>query len=58
VQRLDLEGQTQIELTSEDASYPIEGALIPGRESDWRAAQSGEQTISLLFTRLGATVLD
>jgi len=35
----------RIELTSEDAAYPIDGALIPGR------AQSGEQTIRLLFTR-------
>ena len=48
---LDLETLTQIELTSEDTAFPVEGALIPGRESGWRASQSGEQTIRLLFTQ-------
>ncbi|QYZ64628.1 MAG: carbohydrate-binding protein [Gammaproteobacteria bacterium (ex Lamellibrachia satsuma)] len=46
---LDLEGLAEVEITSEDASHPIESALLPGRNSGWRAADSGEQTIRLLF---------
>ncbi|MBL3601357.1 MAG: carbohydrate-binding protein [gamma proteobacterium endosymbiont of Lamellibrachia anaximandri] len=46
---LDLEGLVEVEITSEDASYPIESALLPGRDSGWRAAGPGEQTIRLLF---------
>ena len=46
---MDLERLAQVEITSEDAGYPIESALIPGTGSGWRAAQPGEQTIRLLF---------
>jgi hypothetical protein len=46
---LNLEHLAQVEITSEDADYPIESALIPGMGSGWRAAQPGEQTIRLLF---------
>jgi hypothetical protein len=46
---LNLEHLTQVEITSEDAGYPIESALLPGTGLGWRAAQSGEQTIRLLF---------
>ena len=46
---LDLEHLVQVEITSEDVGYPIESALIPGTGMGWRAAQSGEQTIRLLF---------
>lgn len=46
---LDLERLAQVEITSEDADYPIESALIPGAGPGWRAAQPGEQTIRLLF---------
>ena len=46
---LDLERLAQVEITSEDANYPIDSALMPGTGSGWRAAQSGEQTIRLLF---------
>jgi len=49
---LDLQSVAQVELTSEDAAYPIEAALIPGAGSGWRAAQAGEQTIRLLFDQL------
>jgi len=49
---LDLQGLAQVELTSEDAAYPIEAALIPSAGSGWRAAQAGEQTIRLLFDDL------
>jgi hypothetical protein len=38
-----------VEVTSEENGYPIESAL-PGRENrGWRAADSGTQTIRLIF---------
>lgn len=46
---LDLKSVAQVEITSEDATHPIESALIPGAGSGCQAAQSGEQTIRLLF---------
>ena len=46
---LDLERLAQVEITSEDADYSIESALIPGTVLGWRAAQPGEQTIRLWF---------
>lgn len=46
---LDLDFLAQVEITSEDADYPIEAALIPGTGLGWRAAQPGEQTLRLLF---------
>ena len=49
---LDLQSLAQVELTSEDAAYPIEAALIPSAGSGWRAAQAGEQTIRLVFDEL------
>lgn len=49
---LDLRRLAQVELTSEDAAYPIEAALMPRAGSGWRAAQAGEQTIRLLFDKL------
>jgi|SRR5437870_258498 len=49
---LDLQALAQVELTSEDAAYPIEAALIPGAGLGWRAALAGEQTICLLFDKL------
>ncbi len=47
--RLDLERLAQVEITSEDADFPIEAALIPGTGSGRRAAQPGKQTIRLRF---------
>ena len=46
---LDLEHITQIEVTSEEAAHPIESALIPDSGAGWRAADSGKQTVCLLF---------
>jgi len=46
---LDLQSLAQVELTSEDATNPIEAALVPGAGLGWRAAQAGGQTIRLLF---------
>ena len=49
---LDLQRLAQVELTSEDATNPIEAALVPSGGLGWRAAQAGEQTIRLLFDEL------
>ncbi len=46
---LELEHITQIEVTSEEAAHPIESALIPDSGAGWRAADSGKQTVCLLF---------
>jgi hypothetical protein len=46
---VDLERVAQAEVTSEDVAYPIEDALLSGRETGWRAAEPGEQTIRLIF---------
>jgi len=46
---LDLENLAQAELTSEDASHPIESALRPGAGPGWRASVPGPQTVRLLF---------
>jgi len=48
---LDLENSAQAELTSEDASHPIESALKPGVGSGWRASGPGQQTVRLLFDK-------
>jgi len=49
---LDLQRLAQVELTSEEATHPIEAALLPSVGSGWRAAQAGVQTIRLLFDEL------
>ena len=50
---LDIEQLAEIELTSEDPDYPIEGALLPGGEGrGWRAAERGEQIIRLIFNQI------
>jgi hypothetical protein len=46
---LDLNKIAEVEISSEIPGNPIEFALIPCKESGWSAAQSGEQTIRLLF---------
>ena len=46
---LDLERIARVEVTSEDPSGPVEGALVPGGEPGWRAGGAGPQTIRLLF---------
>ena len=48
---LNLEELAEVEISSEATGYPIEDALLPGRTSGWRAAESGKQTIRLLFDR-------
>ena len=46
---LDLEHLIQVEISSESLEHPIESALAEGSESGWQAANSGEQTIRLIF---------
>ncbi|GKS58829.1 hypothetical protein YTPLAS18_23560 [Nitrospira sp.] len=48
-QWLDLDRLAEVELTSEDASCPIEDALVTGKGPGWRAADRGTQTIRLRF---------
>jgi hypothetical protein len=46
---LNVESLAAVEITSEDAAHQIECALVPTRVAGWRAAESGKQTIRLLF---------
>ena len=46
---LDVEGLAEVEITSEDVAHPIEFALLPDQVSGWRAAESGKQSIRLIF---------
>ena len=46
---LDLDGAAVVEVTSEDKEHPVESALVPGETRGWRAADSGTQTIRLIF---------
>lgn len=48
---LDLEKICAAEITSENDSYPIEGALLPDRNQGWKAGSPGTQTIRLLFNQ-------
>jgi hypothetical protein len=46
---LDLERLAVVEVTSEDKNYQVESALVAGKTRGWRAADSGTQTIRLIF---------
>jgi hypothetical protein len=46
---LDLDGAAVVEATSEEKEYPVESALVAGGTRGWRAADSGTQTIRLIF---------
>ena len=46
---LNIDTLAEVEMTSEDTSFPIESALLPARGSGWRATTPGEQTIRLRF---------
>ena len=46
---LNLDILAQVEVSSEDAGHPIESSLIPGNDVGWRAAESGPQTVRLVF---------
>ena len=47
---LNLEMLAEVEISSEDASHPIESALLAGFSSGWRAAEPGKQVIRLRFS--------
>src|SRR6202162_479901 len=46
---LDLDDAAVVEVTSEEKEYPVESALVSGEMRGWRAADSGSQTIRLIF---------
>ncbi len=46
---LDLDRAAVVEVTSEAKDYPVESALVAGEMRGWRAAESGIQTIRLVF---------
>jgi hypothetical protein len=46
---LDLDREAVVEVTSEEKDYPVEAALIAGEMRGWRAADSGTQSIRLIF---------
>jgi hypothetical protein len=46
---LDLDDAAVVEVTSEENGYPVESALVSGAMRGWRAADSGSQTIRLIF---------
>jgi hypothetical protein len=48
---LELDRAAVVEVTSEAAAYPVEGALLNERERGWRAATPGVQTVRLLFDK-------
>ena len=46
---LDLDRLAVVEVTSEEKDYPVESALGAPEPRGWRAADSGTQTIRLIF---------
>jgi hypothetical protein len=46
---LDLDRAAVVEVTSEEKDHPVESALVSGEMRGWRAADSGTQTIRLIF---------
>ena len=46
---MDLESAAVVEVTSEEKGYPVESALVSGETQGWRAADSGTQTVRLIF---------
>jgi len=46
---LDVSTIAKVEVTSEDARLPIEGAFAVGDKRGWRASERGKQNIRLIF---------
>ncbi len=46
---LDISRAASVEVTSEETGFPIECALLAETTQGWRAADSGDQTIRLIF---------
>ncbi len=48
---LELDRVAVVEVTSEEKEYPIESPLVADESRGWRAAESGTQTIRLIFNQ-------
>src|SRR5690242_18764109 len=48
---LDLEQVAKVEVTSEDANFPIESALVSAKGPGWRATGKGKQIIRIIFDK-------
>jgi len=48
---MDLDREAVVEVTSEEKEYPVEAALVAREMRGWRAADSGTQTIRLIFDK-------
>ena len=48
---LSLEENAEIEVSSEDPEWPIEGALLHETTRGWRAAHAGPQTLRIRFDK-------
>jgi hypothetical protein len=46
---LDIGRVAVVEITSEEKEHPVEAAFASGETQGWRAAESGQQTIRLVF---------
>jgi XRCC1 N terminal domain len=46
---LELDDAAVVEVTSEEKEHPVESALVSGEMRGWRTADSGTQTIRLIF---------
>ena len=46
---VDVDRIASVEVTSEESDYPVESALLLEGKRGWRAANSGTQTIRLIF---------
>jgi hypothetical protein len=46
---MDVSATAVVEVTSEQSQSPVEAALMLGENAGWRAAESGTQTIRLVF---------
>jgi len=46
---LDIAKLAEVEVTSENDSFPIESAILPGANRGWRAAGAGKQRIRIVF---------
>src|SRR5207302_6251618 len=46
---LDVQRAALVEITSEEKDYPVESAFVSGEAQGWRDAETGRQTIRLVF---------
>ena len=48
---LDLQRLATVEVTSEDADYSIESALVSDQDEGWRSAEAGTQLVRIVFDK-------